>query len=418
MQKWIVLLLCLLLCCATVLSGCAVKVSANDLMARVNAAPVSGKPVDDGFIRGQMGLSLALFQASIAESPDQNVLISPLSVELALAMTANGADGQTRSEMEALLGSGLPLEDLNEYLFAYVGGLPSGGKAKLKLANSIWFRDDENRLTVEKDFLQTNADYYGAQAYKAPFDAKTLTDINNWVKTHTDGMIDSILDEIREDTVMYLLNALVFDAKWQEVYSLEAIHPGTFTNLSGDAQNADMMYSEEYKYLDDGKATGFIKPYSSGCSFAALLPKEDVDLYDYIGGLTAQSLLDTLNNAQSANVIAALPKFSCEYELRMNDVLSALGMSAAFDSSHADFSNMGHSSDGNLYIGEVLHKTYLAVDELGTKAGAVTKVEMVAESAAEPEPRFNVTLDRPFVYMILDNATNLPIFIGTVSDIP
>lgn len=416
MQKQYIVLICLLLCFATVFTGCTVKASATDLMADVKAAPVTGKDADEAFICGQMGLAVSLFQASTSESKNQNVLISPVSIQLALAMTANGADGQTRDEMEALLGGGFSLAELNEYLYAYTSGLPSGDKAKLQIANSIWFRDDESRLTVERDFLQTNANYYGAQAYKAPFDSKTLADINGWVKAHTDGMIDRILDEIREDAVMYLINALVFDAQWSQVYPKEAIHDGTFTNLSGENRTVEMMHSEEHRYLDDGKAVGFVKDYAGGSySFAALLPREDVDIYDYIAGLTAEDLLHTLESAETGLVIAAMPKFTCEYTLHMQDLLADLGMPSAFSSGQADFSKMASSSRGNLYISDVLHKTFLSVDELGTKAGAVTKVEM--SDGGAPMPNTVVTLDRPFVYMILDNATSLPIFIGVVTDI-
>ncbi len=398
------------------LTGCTTQVQAADLMEGVSAAAVSGKAADDSFIRSQMRLSVELFQSSVLESKDKNVLISPLSVQLALAMTANGAAGKTREEMEQVLGGEIPIGELNEYLYSYVQSLPSEDKYKLEIANSIWFRDQKERLTVEKDFLQKNADYYGAQAYKSPFDNQTVNDINSWVKNHTDGMIDKIIEEIGSDTVMYLINALVFDAEWENIYDKSAILDGTFTAISGDKRTVEMMSSKENSYLDDGKATGFIKDYKGGkYSFAALLPNEGVDIYEYMAGLTGEGLLSTLENAQSGTVMATLPKFSYEYELRMNDVLAGLGMPSAFDGGAADFSKMAKSANGNIYIGDVLHKTFISVDERGTKAGAVTKVEMVDESI--PCYEKVVVLDRPFVYMLIDNATNLPLFIGAAMDI-
>lgn len=418
MNKKLFAVLSLLLVCtmAVNLAGCAAQVQAADLMDGMQAGTVNGKAADDGFILSEMGLAVKLFQSAVSESRDENILISPLSVQLALAMTANGAAGQTRTEMETLLGGGISLEDLNEYLYTYVNSLPSGEKYKLQIANSIWFRDDEGRLTVEKDFLQRNADYYGAQAYKSPFDGQTLTDINAWVKDHTDGMIDKILEEIDEDAVMYLINALVFDAQWKNVYDKADVRSGTFTGITGEARTVEMMHSEESKFLQDEQATGFIKDYMDGkYSFAALLPNKDIDIYDYIAGLTDEGLLNTLRNARSGMVIATLPKFSYEYALSMNDVLKALGMPSAFTGSTADFSRLGQSSRGNLYIAEVLHKTFISVDELGTKAGAVTKVQMNDECAVISE--WIVELNRPFVYMIIDNATGLPVFIGTVMDI-
>lgn len=417
-KKTFLAILSLILICsmAVNLTGCATKVQAADLMEGVQANTVTGKAADDAFAQSQMRLAVELFQSSVLESKDENVLISPLSIQLALAMTANGADGNTKAEMEALLGGEISLEDLNEYLYSYVNNLPSAEKYKLQIANSIWFRDDEGRLQVEKDFLQKNADYYGAQAYKAAFDDQTLKDINNWVKDHTDGMIDSILDQIDEDAVMYLINALVFDAEWQHVYDKSDVYKGKFTNIGGTEKQVDMMHSEETVYLQDENAIGFMKPYSgSKYNFAVLLPNEGADIYEYIAGLTGESLMETLSTPQLGMVMATLPKFSYEYELTMNDVLKELGVPSAFSGDTADFSKMAHSSRGNIYIGDVLHKTFISVDELGTKAGAVTKVQMNDESA--PMSEWVVTLNRPFVYMIIDNETNLPVFIGTVMDV-
>ena len=417
-KKMFLAILSLILICsmAVNLTGCATKVQAADLMEGVQANTVTSKAADDAFAQSQMRLAVDLFQASVLESKDENVLISPLSIQLALAMTANGADGDTKAEMEALLGGEISLENLNEYLCSYVNNLPSAEKYKLQIANSIWFRDNEGRLQVEKDFLQKNADYYGAQAYKAAFDDQTMKDINNWVKDHTDGMIDSILDQIDEDAVMYLINALVFDAEWQHVYDKSDVYKGKFTNIDGAEKQVDMMHSEETVYLQDENATGFMKPYSgSKYNFAVLLPNEGVDIYEYIAGLTGEELMETLSTPQLGMVMATLPKFSYEYELTMNDVLKELGMPSAFSGSTANFSKMAHSSRGNIYIGEVLHKTFISVDELGTKAGAVTKVQMNDESA--PMSEWTVTLNRPFVYMIIDNETKLPVFIGTVMDV-
>lgn len=417
-KKTFLAILSLILICsmAVNLTGCATKVQAADLMEGVQANTVTRKAADDAFAQSQMRLAVDLFQASVLESKVENVLISPLSIQLALAMTANGADGDTKVEMEALLGGEISLENLNEYLCSYVNNLPSAEKYKLQIANSIWFRDNEGRLQVEKDFLQKNADYYGAQAYKAAFDDQTMKDINNWVKDHTDGMIDSILDQIDEDAVMYLINALVFDAEWQYVYDKSDVYKGKFTNIDGAEKQVDMMHSEETVYLQDENATGFMKPYSgSKYSFAALLPNEGVDINEYIAGLTGEKLMKTLNTPQLGMVMATLPKFSYEYELTMNYVLKELGMPTAFNETKADFSKLGESSRGNIFIGEVLHKTFISVDELGTKAGAVTKVEMNDESA--PMSEWVVNLNRPFVYMIIDNESKLPVFIGLVAAI-
>lgn len=395
----------------TACSSITPKVKAKDLMEDVKPNAVNGQMVDERFIRTAADFTIELFKQSIHQQ--DNSLVSPISVMLALAMTANGADGETLSQMEKVLGKDIALKELNEYLHYYSNHLPNHEKTRLKIANSIWFRDDENRLMIEKDFLQKNADYYNAEIYKSPFTDQTLSDINNWVKRNTDGMIDKILDEIQDDTIMYLINAIVFDAEWKVVYNKENIYQNRFKAIDGTTQMTDFMRSEESLYLDDGSATGFIKPYyDDKYSFVALLPNEGVAIEDYIANLTGEGLLNTINQAETAEVNASMPKFSYEYKILLNDVLENMGMIDGFQPSKANFAKTGKSSRGNIYIGEVLHKTFIALDELGTKAGAVTKVEVKDESA--PMNLKIITLDRPFVFAIIDNATSLPVFIGIV----
>ena len=409
----LLLSLILLIALSLYITACSVFVSqaaAENLMEGVKPGAVDGKKVDNRFIDNTADFTVELFKKSIDNK--KNSLVSPISVMFALAMTANGADNQTLSQMEKALGKDISLDDLNEYLHYFANNLPNEEKSKLKIANSIWFRDDENRLTVEKDFLQKNADYYDSEIYKSPFSDQTLLEINNWVKTSTDGMINKILDEIKDDAVMYLINAIVFDAEWKNVYGKDDIFQGEFTSLDGAKSVTDFMRSEE-SLLDDGSATGFIKPYyNDKYSFVALLPNEGVRIEEYIQNLSGEGLLNTIRNADSAVVYASMPKFSYEFEVKLNDVLKSMGMPDGFIPAKADFTRMGKSSRGNIYIGEVLHKTFISMDELGTKAGAVTKVEMKDESA--PVDLKTVALDRPFVFAIIDNSTQLPVFIGTV----
>ena len=406
--------LLLLLSIVLNLGGCMNSFASDDLMKGVKARSVTGKDSDDAFILAQTELALKLFKASANESKNENVLISPLSILLALAMTANGADNETRAEMEALLGGDIPLEELNEYIYTYVNSLPSSEKAKLEIANSIWFRDSES-FKANKDFLQTNADYYGAEIYKSAFDESTLNDINSWVSKNTDGMIKKIYDEIDPDSVMFLINALVFDAEWEKKYTDKNTWERTFTSVTGEERTVEFMHSSEYKYIQGKNVNGFIKNYKGGkYSFVALLPDKNVSIYRYIESLSAESIAKLLDNVYSNEVKAAIPKFESDYSIILNDILSDLGMSSAFASGSADFSKLGHSDVGNLFISEAVHKTFISVDENGTKAAAVTGSDVSCEDDSNT---VTITLDRPFVYMIIDNETNLPIFIGTVTDI-
>ena len=386
----------------------AFNMTAVNLSANVTPSKVEGKDADQTFIAAQADFAVRLFQNSL--NMQGNTLVSPLSVMLALAMTANGADGETLAGMENALG-GLTIDELNEYLYTFINTLPDEEKCRVVPANSIWIRDDfaEN---VKEAFLRKDADYYGAPAYRAPFDDTTLADINGWVKTNTDGMIEKVIDEIGDDTVMYLINALIFEAEWASKYDETEVNDAVFHGLGGD-QTVSMMYSDEFGYINDGSAEGFIKNYAGGkYSFAALLPNAGTDIYDYIKTLSGGKLRALLGNAKNEAVSAGLPKFSYDYEPLLNNALSAMGMSRAFDRNNAEFPKM---SDSELYISKVIHKTFIEVGEQGTRAGAVTAVAMDCEGAIMIE--HSVILDRPFVYMIVDNATNLPIFIGAVTDI-
>ena len=406
------LVLCLAL--VTLILLRPVSVQATDLMAGIHPHQVTGKAPDNAFATAQTDFALRLFQACNDEAGSKNTLVSPLSVMLALSMTANGADGRTRAEMEAVLG--MPIEELNQYLYCYVNQLATTQSAKITVANSIWYKDAPD-LNIQKGFLQTNADYYGADAYKAPFNDSTARDINNWVKQSTDGTIDKVVDIIDSTAVMYLINALAFDAKWETPYknSSEVLKNRTFTAYDGTEQKVTMMTQTEDIYLEDELATGFVKPYAGDrYSFAALLPKEGVSIENYVASLTAKGLQATLNGAATATVHTFLPQFSYDYTLDMSDVMKNLGMPTAFDAETADFAPMGTSDAGELYISSVMHNTHITVDTQGTRAAAVTHVQ-IAPGGAPLE--YIVNLNRPFVFLILDSTTNIPIFIGTVLSI-
>jgi len=210
---------------------------------------------------------------------------------------------------------------------------------------------------------------------------------------------------------MYLINTLLFDAEWETMYSDDKVSKGDFTAYDGSKQKAMFMNSDEHAYLDDGNAVGFIKPYAYGYSFVALLPNEDVSIDDYIASMTGEGFMNLIKNKEFCAVNAYLPKFSVEYEINMNETLKAMGMPDAFAPDKADFTKI--SKSGGLYIGEVRHKTYIEINERGTRAGAATIVDLRL-TAAPDKPKV-VRLDRPFIYAIIDDATNLPLFIGTVT---
>ncbi len=392
------------------LTGCTMKAQAKNLMKGITPNPVNALDDLSAQNAAVTDFAIRLFKAS--EKSGKNTLISPLSVLCALAMTANGAEEETLAQMEDVLG--MTTKELNLYLYSYMKNLPQGDQYKLSLANSIWFTEDE-RFTVNQDFLQTNADYYGADIYKAPFNDQTKNEINNWVKQNTDEMIPEILDQITPEAIMYLVNALAFEAEWSTIYEDRQVKKGEFTKEDGTEQSVEFMYSSECSYFEDEKATGFMKRYNSGkYAFVALLPNEGISVSEYIASLDGASLNTLLANPRNTTVHAAIPKFETEYKVEMAEILKGMGMIEAFDMYNADFGGLGTSTSGNIYISRILHKTFISVAERGTKAGAATVVEMRSGGLGNPQEFEEVYLDRPFVYMLVDCRNNIPFFIGTM----
>lgn len=394
------------------------QAKAADLMERFSPEQVEEAPADERFRADMLRISASLFQEIYSrDKGDKTTLISPLSIVTALAMTANGARGETRQEMEQLLcGLDMSLEDLNAYLHTYLNALPDEEDSAFSFANSIWFKDMEG-FTVEQDFLQKNVNYYGAGVFKAPFNDNTVRDINQWVALHTHDMIPSLLDKLDEAARMVLINALVFEAKWADPFDSDYdVRPDQFTGLKGETKTVEQMYAQERIYLSDESCRGFMKLYAGDrYRFVALLPNEGVDFNEFVLSLSGEKLGALLEGAVRGKVNIKLPKFSYDYDQSLTAVLESLGMKRAFTDG-AQFE--GISQDQYLYISDVLHKTHIDVDNEGTKAAAVTAV-MVYETTSVPRPEevYQVYLDRPFVYMIIDTENNLPLFMGTVTEL-
>lgn len=393
-------------------SGCGKSVEDSNLVPTVTGETgLSEVAQSKEFTDGYRALSMQLLQKTFA--PNENSLISPLSVSLALSMCANGAAGETAEQMLMSLCGLNSIAELNEQLYSLCCRLVTSERTSLEIANSIWLRDSEN-LAVKDDFLKAAASYYNAGAFKKAFDSTTLKEINRWTSEHTDGMIEKIIDEISPEAMVYLINAIIFDGEWSNPYKEFQVSEDDFTNIDGTIAKAQFMRSDEYSYLSDEYAQGFTKPYSDGYSFVALLPNEGVSCEEYLAKLTAESYEKLMAGETDAHVAASVPKFKYDCDYNLSEALSSLGMPLAFDPERADFSDLAELSDGTkLYISKVLHKTHIEVNESGTKAAAVTAVEMECGCSLEdPSNVIEIVLDRPFIYMIVENETNLPLFCG------
>ena len=396
-----------------------------DLMRNVSAVSAEGKTADTAFRDAYLAFTAALLKETYAGTTEnRSVLLSPLSVMTALAMTANGAKGETLAEMEQVLtrgeksadGATFGLEALNGYLHQYYKDLPSSDKFRFSFANSIWFKERDQGFKAEEAFLQKNKAVYGAEAFQAPFEAQTVRDINDWIDQKTDHMIPKILAEIDPLAVMYLINALLFDAEWETAFGTNRTKTSTFHALTGAEQRVPMMSNDESLLILSSDTLGIMKPYADDrYRFAAFLPlDETADFSQYMNGLTAEKIGSLLENVTRKDVVLTMPAFTTEYFSDLAGVLRRMGITHAFDD--ADFSGISRSD--SLAIGRVLHKARLELDNAGTKAAAVTVVEMTRAAVPVPGDISAVRLDRPFVYMIIDTEQMLPIFIGTLTEIP
>lgn len=415
-------------------SGCTgngLSASAKNLTEQVKSGgedtEVSSAEKQNGEIVGGMDAEFAQSYAQFAlnllcesramaeEEAGKSSMISPLSVLMVLEMTRAGADTATRAQMEEVLYPGISVEKGEAGLQWLYKNLPDDKGAQLHMANSVWLKTLDDVFLPNEDFLLTQKEKYNAEIYGAPFDAATCKDINHWVEHKTDGMITDILDEIPDNAIMYLINAIAFEAEWETVYEANEIHDALFVTQAGEEQQISMMYDTSNRYLSMAHAEGFCRAYKSGYDFVALLPEEGMTLDALLQELDGRTLLETIQNERDTMVEMGLPKFTGETFLDLADVLRVLGMPLAFDDNKADFSRMGTCKNSSrLSISRVLHKTYIDVDELGTKAGAATVVEVV-EGCALESPK-QVILNRPFLYAIVEQETGIPVFIGTVEN--
>lgn len=382
------------------------EIKASDLMKGIQANESIKGSSPDLYSSVITGFSIKIFKACYDNKHNQ--LISPVSILSTMGMLANGADGETLNQMEKVLG--VPKKLLNESILGFFTEQNIGDNNKLTSANSLWL--DESIGILNQDFLQTNADYYSADVYKIALNKKAIKVINKWVEEKTNGMIKKIIEDDSEDNSnMFIINALAFEAEWEEQYKDDSVIDGVFTTEEGIEKNIQLMCSTERDYIEDNNTTGFIKYYKDKrYAFVALLPDESISLSDYISSIDEAKISQLISNKKKGTVIARLPKFEIEYSIELKKALREMGMSDAFDPGKADFSYITENLD--LYLSQVLHKTYIKVDEKGTKAAAVTATTIFAGNALI----YEVNLNRPFIYMLIDCKSNTPFFIGTVVD--
>jgi serpin B len=358
-----------------------------------------------------------LFQKLVAnsETPTENIMISPLSISLALSMTFNGASGLTRTDIQNTLGfGGLTDDEININNKQIVNALLNlDNNVDFSIANSIWYR---NTFSVLPDFISVNRDFYNAEVNSLNFEDPDAKDIiNNWVADNTNNKIKEVVNQVDADVIMYLINAIYFNGIWKYEFIPSKNFYRNFTFSDGDSKQAEMMVqSTNLKYLNSGGMQIVELPYGQGnWTMDLVLPEEGKNIDQMISEMSG-SIWDSLmmNLSNPVNVTISLPPFKFEYESDMNNVLMNMGMEVAF-SEDADFSMI--SKDAKLYISKVKHKTFIELNEQGTEAAAVTSVEISETSSGNGNERI-VIFDRPFLFVIREISTGVILFIGKVEN--
>ncbi len=387
---------------------------AQELTAQTGQSGVTAETTDD-FVSGVSDFSAEFFKQVMTENQGNNVLISPESVLMCMGMVANGAEGETLDELTQTLVGG-SLDTLNKGCMDwYKRQNELDAPFTIKNANSAWLKEG---LNVKQDYLNTVSDVFGAVTVTAPFDDSTVNDINIWCSNKTDGMIPDLLDRLPDSAKMVLINAICFEGEWQEQYENYQCKRENFTSFDGSVSEVTMLNSVETQYVEDGSATGFVKPYEGSYSFMAVLPNEGISVFDYAASMTGETLSSLYKDRTGIyDVECKLPEFSYDWDGQLIGTLANMGIHRAFDEDNAEFSGM--TDDCQLYVNQVIHKTHIELDRNGTKAAAATAALMTEGGVMEPEPREvkQVYLDRPFIYAIIDCENGLPVFIGCVNQL-
>lgn len=359
---------------------------------------------------------LEFFRKVMNNDTSDNIMVSPLSVALALGMTYNGAEDSTKEAMkETLKLSDLTDEEINAAYKSIVDQLLKlDPKVILSIANSIWYRQN---FTILPEFIQINQNYYDAEVKELDFNLPNAKDIiNEWVDEKTKGLIPEIIDYIPAEAVMYLINAIYFKGLWKYEFDPEATGKQSFYLKNGNVEMVDMMEMEnDLLYLSNDLFSAVKLPYGDGAfNMTILLPHSQFTPNDIAEELTNANWNIWMDSFGKEHLVVKIPKFKFKFFRELNQDLTDMGMGIAFEPLNADFARI--NPDEQLYISRVLHKTFIDVSEEGTEAAAVTAVEISLTSANPDSPTATFfVVDRPFIFTIQENSSGTILFMGKVN---
>jgi len=376
-----------------------------------NAKPIVLKVALQKRIVQDNEFAFDIFKKTITESTEPNVLLSPLSISIALGMTLNGATDETKTGIEKTLKmSGLTLENINDYYQVMQSTLPSiDPTTTLNIANSIWYKTG---YPIKSEFITVNKNYFNAEVREMDFSQAWAKDtINNWIARKTNNHIKDMLDQIPGDVVMYLINAVYFKGKWKQTFNTKSTKEALFTNNLKNQVKVNMMYQKDtFNYYADEKVQYLDLPYGNNAfSMTIILPSQISSIKEVLETLDVDSWNLNLNKMEEEELEVYLPRFKSKSKFLLNNVLKTMGMARAFED-RDEFRNMANS---DLYISRVLHDTAIEVTEEGTVAAAATIVEMTEKAMFNSI--FNA--NRPFIYIIREKSTGVILFIGKTENI-
>tara|TARA_B100000809_G_scaffold77865_2_gene75711 strand:+ start:231 stop:1433 length:1203 start_codon:yes stop_codon:yes gene_type:complete len=356
-------------------------------------------------INANNDFAFSFFREIASEEKESNYMVSPISLSLAMGMLFNGAKGATTEAMSAGLGyANFSTKNLSEINKNIIDNLTSD---HLKIANSNWIKQG---FDVKKDFIDLNKEYYYAEVKTEDFNnPNTVDKINKWTSDQTNQKIKTIIDEISSDAVLFLINAIYFNAEWKLEFEEKNTNQQLFYPESGNSERIDMMHLQTDKlfYQKNDLFSSVILPYKNDkYSMTILLPNEDKSTNDIVEKLNSNTWENWQNNYKTSDVSLSLPKFKFEYKNTLNDELTNLGFGNLFD--NPDLSGI---SDARLEVSKVLQKTFIDVNEKGTEAAAVTVIGIEVTSLPQI---FEINCNKPFLFLITEKITGSICFIGKV----
>ena len=367
-------------------------------------------------IESDNAFGLEIFRKTRNKSDEENIMISPLSISVALAMAYNGADNDTKTEMEKTLKLyGLTPEEINASYKMLIAALQSvDEKVVFELANAIFHKEG---FVVKPEFLNTNKNYYDAKVSSLDFNSPSaVKTINDWVATKTHDKILSIIDRLNPDDRMVLLNAVYFNGIWTKEFNKEGTKLLNFSKKDGESIEVPMMNKEDkLEYTSNSLFQAVKLPYGKGkYNMLVMLPAQNKNSQNVIDALSADNLMKWGKEFKTEeHVVVTVPRFKFAFETGLNDVLKEMGMLKAF-SDFADFSKI--TDKESLFISSVRHKSFIDVNENGTEAAAVTSITFTTTSAGPGDTvqKIYFTVDKPFVFAITEKDTGAILFMGEV----